>query len=171
MDRRVTGVALGLTVLLSGCARLAGAGPQASAASRSGMGSGVPIRPFVVGADETGKTLMIHIGQQLVVRLGPNFAVPQTDEPSVGHPAGLLAFTSDGTRSGTYTFEGTKLGSGRIWILAPGCQPGPAMGAHPEAVQCPVVGPAAGGSSSDPGMTPARWLFVATVRVMPLGLG
>lgn len=165
MDRRVAVLAMGLSVLVAGCGRLTNAAsdhPVPSAANPSGA---VPIKPFTVGADQNGKMLIIHVGQELIVRLGPTFAASQVSDPGVSYPTALLGFTSKGAPSGTYVFVGRKLGTGRIQILAPGCQPGPAMGANGSDPQCPVVGPA----SSDGGTSP--WLFTAMVRVMPLGLG
>jgi hypothetical protein len=165
MERRLAATAVGLALLLAGCAKVSGAGAGSPAAA-TGPSSVVPIRAYIVGADKSGQMLMIHIGQELVVNLGPTFAVPPADDPRLGYPKGLLAFTAKGAPMGKYVFEGRKLGTGRIWILAPGCRPGPVMGSSTDGVRCPVVRPASGseGSNSLP-----QWIFTATVKVMPLG--
>jgi hypothetical protein len=151
---------LGLSLALTGCAKVSGAtqgdGPPQSATT--------PIRPLTVGAGQSGKTLMIHIGQQLIVQLGPSFSVPQSRSPSVHYPPNLLSFTNKGTPVGTYVFQGRAQGTGRIWIVKPGCAPGPALSEGAPPVRCPVVDPA----SSDGG--PGSWVFTATIRVVPLGL-
>ena len=167
MHRRAAAVAAGLTLLLTGCGRLTNAASDHPAATNPAtVSSVVPVKPYAVSADQNGQTLMIHIGQELIVKLGPTFAASQVSDGGVSYPPNLLGFTSKGAPFGTYVFVGRKLGSGRIQILAPGCQPGPEMGANAQGPSCPVAGPAGGASSGGP-----KWMFAATVKVMPLGLG
>jgi hypothetical protein len=170
MKRWTPIAALGLVVLMVGCARLSGAAPQTRAPSTAGVGSAVPIKAFTVGAHENGKYLVIHIGQELIVQLGPSFAMSQVSTPNVKYPAGLLGFTNKGAPFGTYAFVGRTLGLGTISISNPSCHPGPVL--HPPAsgagAHCLVVGPAQGSSADSGSGSTLRW-FTATVRVMPIG--
>jgi hypothetical protein len=159
MDRRMAWALLGITLALTGCAKVSGAAQVGTQSTPS------PLRPVSVGADQSGGTLMIHIGQELIVQLGSSFRVPQSTLPSVHYPTDLLSFTSKGTPSGTYVFEGRAQGAGQIWIVEPGCAPGPALRAGALPANCPLVGPA-----SSQGGGPGSWMFTATVRVVPSGL-
>jgi hypothetical protein len=171
MKRKMTVAALGLTVLMAGCGKLSGAASQTPASSAGGQGSVVPIKAFTVGADQNGKYLIIHIGQELIVQLGPSFAMSQISTPNVTYTASFLGFTNKGAPFGTYVFVGRTLGLGSISIANPSCQPGPAMGppAGDAGAQCAAVGPAQGSSSADSGASSGLRLFTATVRVMPIG--
>jgi hypothetical protein len=161
MDRRTTCAVSGVMLALTGCPRLSGA----ANGDHPTQSSAAVVRPVTVGVHQSGTTLLLHMGQEMIVNLGQGFAVPQSVQPSVHYPSDLLAFTSKGTPLGTYVFQGRKVGTGRIWIVRPGCAPGPAPSADAPPANCPVVGPA----SSDGGGR-ATWLFTATVRVVPIGL-
>jgi hypothetical protein len=159
--RRMAWAGVALTLMLTGCGKLSGpANEQLVTPSKTAA-----IRPMTVGLEQSGTTLRVHIGQQLIVKLGIGFGVPRSAASSLNYPSDLLAFNSDATPSGTYVFQGRTAGTGRIWIAEPGCSPGPALSNDGPPAHCPVVGPA----GSDRG-DHASWLFVATVRVVPLGL-
>jgi hypothetical protein len=161
MSRRVVLAGVVLTLALTACAKVSAGAPSDRPPAE---GTNAPVRPLSVGLDQSGNTLQVHIGQELVVHLGPRFSVPPSRAPSVHYPSDLLGFTRKGTASGTYVFQGLAKGTGRIWIVEPRCAPGPALSADAPPAFCPVVGPA----SSDEGA--GSWVFTATIRVVPLGL-
>jgi hypothetical protein len=142
------------TVVLAGCA-VKGDHPGAGAPPRQ------EFAPVTVGLAKNNQPVTLHAGQQLIVRLGSPFKVPDRVTPVVHYPTELLTFSPAHVSVGTYIFDAHQAGRGQITIATPGCQGGPAKsGANYDAsAPCPVLG--AGG--------PAPPLFHVTVQVMPIG--
>jgi hypothetical protein len=164
MNRRLGACLLGVGLLVTACGRSAG---PTSASATGGVPGPPRIAPTAAGYGRTGSTVTVHLGQTLFLRLGSRFAVPAASEASLRFPRALLSFSSGGLPSGTYTFKGQRVGTGRIWITSPGCVPGPDMGMQPLKPNCAAVSVQGGGGSSG-SLGHPTWLFAATVHVVPL---
>jgi hypothetical protein len=159
MTHRVIGSVIGLTLLLAGCAGLAG---------RSRMGDHpkpVDPKPLVVDQSRSGSTVNIAPGQRLIVHLGESFRPMEGQKPSVQYPTELMSFSAANVAAGAYVFDARRGGVAKVWILAPGCHPGPMAGPGAGvAGGCPMVRPVQGHSTL--AGHPA-WLFLLTVHITP----
>jgi hypothetical protein len=148
---RRTGTLIVAALMLSGCARLSGAG-SAPATVRAGL-------------KDSGTTLTLRPGDRLEVdlgRLGPSSLVRWTLR---GFPAGVLGLASRDGEGGRFVFVARGRGEGKVVVVGGlACSGGPLPQGG---VQCPMTGSGANedfGQAPVPIAIPLR-LFTLTVRV------
>jgi hypothetical protein len=143
-------------LLAGGCARLSGANTESGGST------------ITVTASDSGRTISLHVGDRLVVNLGPSFAGAADGliRTSVQFPRDLLTMSPDKSKLGHWDFTAKAAGTGKVTVISAPC--GPLLGPAPAAAApCPVTGetdgspsPAAAGGPA----LPAR-LFSVDVHI------
>lgn len=142
-------------LLGAACARLTGTSSQSGAST------------VTVTTKDSGRTIALHVGDHLVLDLGPSFAGRQNGllRTTLRFPIDLLSLVQSTRKLGYWELTAKATGTGKVMVVSAPC--GPLLAPAPAAgVPCPVAGGAEGTPSPAAGEAgiPAR-LFTVAVRI------
>ena len=148
---------IGLLLLTAGCAGVAESPSEGSPGPTKGPAT------FTIGPQDSGATITMHIGDQLVFAPDESTSTPGGLAWTLLRYPGNLALTSDGKHV-PFRFVARQGGTGKLEVtFGPLCgSPGPLTA---NGLPCPVLGP---GDSQSPAGIPVRLVSI-TVQVYGQG--